>query len=317
MGAVLRSAWLRRIGLAAFIACGSLALSGNAVAQDRAALTRVLRTSADFRIRIQAAFALGNMGDPRAVPVLERGLRDRNPAVRAACATALGRLGSARAIPALRRARNDRSAAVRMQARTSLNSLSRVRSRRGARRRRLGRNAAGTFPSVSVVPREDQIAWPRIRHAVLLGSMENRSRGGDPALASALQQEIAHQLRLVRGVAVLPGDQELDARTRQELERREIPTVRLNAAITRIRRFHRRGEMNVRCEVALMLLDGESEAIRGELRGAATGTAPRRGRPSRQARRQQGQQLASQALSGAVRSAMSSAQTALVRAANP
>ena len=39
----------------------------------------------------QAAYALGNRPDPRAVPALEAGLRDANPAVREACAWALER----------------------------------------------------------------------------------------------------------------------------------------------------------------------------------------------------------------------------------
>jgi len=48
------------------------------------------------------AVALGNWGDPAAVPVLSQGLEDAHPLVRAHAAWALGRVGSAEAIDALR-----------------------------------------------------------------------------------------------------------------------------------------------------------------------------------------------------------------------
>jgi len=48
------------------------------------------------------AVALGNWGDPSAVPLLSQGLKDPHPLVRAHAAWALGRVGSTEALEALR-----------------------------------------------------------------------------------------------------------------------------------------------------------------------------------------------------------------------
>ncbi|HJK93939.1 MAG TPA: HEAT repeat domain-containing protein, partial [Polyangiaceae bacterium LLY-WYZ-15_(1-7)] len=108
--------------LAALALAGLVALPGSA--QDARTMIRTLAEGDDFRVRVQAAFAMGNTRDSVFRPHLERALRDRNPAVRAAAATALGRLGDRRALGALRRARRDRSASVRMQAERSIRTLS-------------------------------------------------------------------------------------------------------------------------------------------------------------------------------------------------
>jgi hypothetical protein len=116
---------------------------------------------------------------------------------------------------------------------------------------------------------------------------------------------------VIRGVAVLSDDSSLDGSGRREIARRRLPHVRLDGAVNQVERRERAGELAVRCEVAFMLLDERERALRGELRGAATGSAlPRRSRLAEQER-----ELAEQALSGAVRSAMANAQQALAAAA--
>ena len=104
------------LGIGSAILACAFALSAvlPSSAQDTSVIIRTLRQGADFRVRVQAAFALGNTRDASMRRHLERALREPNPAVRAAAATALGRLGDARARGALRRARRDDSAAVRM-----------------------------------------------------------------------------------------------------------------------------------------------------------------------------------------------------------
>jgi hypothetical protein len=57
-------------------------------------LAKRLKTSDDFRVRTQAALALGATGSPNAVRHLCEGLKDQNAAVRTAAAAALGRTGS-------------------------------------------------------------------------------------------------------------------------------------------------------------------------------------------------------------------------------
>jgi hypothetical protein len=263
----------------------------------------VLLRGDDFRIRVQAAFALGATNDPSVVPSLERALRDTEPAVRAAAATALGRIGAPRALPALEAARNDSSAAVRSQAERSIGLI------RDAQR--LASNPSGIGAAIAIRPAPEAIEWPRIRYVVTLGEMRNPSGFAGDEFTGVLRREVANQLRGIRGVAVLADDSSLDGSGRREIERRRLPHVRLDGSVNQVQRRERAGEIAVRCEVAFMLLDQRERALRGELRGAATGSAlPRRSRLAEQERA-----LAEQALSGAVRSAMANAQEALAAAA--
>lgn len=283
-------------------------------AQDKSQLIRVLHGNADFRVRVQAAFALGNTRDAAVIPALERALRDDNPAVRAAAATALGRIGSQRAIPALRRARRDSSAAVRLQVSASLRAIEQGDRREAdlpsERERRPTR--AGRFPAITVIPSEREIQWRRVRYVVMLGDMNNRTRFGGDRMAGLLRSEVGRQLNLMRNVAVIGDPDGLDRRARREIQRRRISKLRMDGNVVSLRRRARGRDLSVRCEVSLMLLDHPDHNMRGELRGAATGSEPRR----RQQRREQERRLAAQALEGAVRSAMANADSAIRRAAN-
>ena len=62
--------------------------------------TTITRTKRRGLLR-NAAIALGNHHDPRAVPVLVESLADEEPLIRGAAAWALGRIGTAGAIAAL------------------------------------------------------------------------------------------------------------------------------------------------------------------------------------------------------------------------
>jgi hypothetical protein len=280
----------------------AFALAPEIGAQDRSAMTRILLQEDDFRLRVQAAFALGNTRDASVVPSLERALRDTNPAVRAAAATALGRIGAPRALSALEQAQNDPSAAVRSQAERSIAMI------RDSQRLA---SAGNSIAALSVRPSEPAIEWQRVRYVVTLGEMRNPSGFAGSEFTGVLRREVANQLRVIRGVAVLSDDSSLDGSGRREIARRRLPHVRLDGAVNQVERRERAGELAVRCEVAFMLLDERERALRGELRGAATGSAlPRRSRLAEQER-----ELAEQALSGAVRSAMANAQQALAAAA--
>ena len=87
---MLGRSWIALLG-------GALAvlLSGSAAAQGTVDLDRMissLRTGGDFRVRTQAALALGASRNARATVALCGGLADANTTVRAAAAAALGKL---------------------------------------------------------------------------------------------------------------------------------------------------------------------------------------------------------------------------------
>jgi hypothetical protein len=80
--------------IAGLLTCGLLCWSSLALAQGSsiAELSQRLRTGADFRVRTQAALALGASASPDAIRPLCAALSDSNTTVRAASAAALGRL---------------------------------------------------------------------------------------------------------------------------------------------------------------------------------------------------------------------------------
>lgn len=74
------------------IALLAVVLPSLANAESVSSLAKKLRSDGDFRVRTQAALALGASGSKKAVSPLCKGLSDESDTVRAAAAAALGRL---------------------------------------------------------------------------------------------------------------------------------------------------------------------------------------------------------------------------------
>lgn len=85
-------------------------------AQGVASMAHDLTQSPDFRVRMSAALQIGQTRPPGARQLLEGALTDGHPSVRAAAAAALGNLGDPAAIPALqRRSASETFAGVKAQ----------------------------------------------------------------------------------------------------------------------------------------------------------------------------------------------------------
>jgi hypothetical protein len=82
-----------------------------------------LKNGADFRIRTQAALALGASADPSVTAPLCEALDDTSETVRSAAAAALGKLKNPAGVPCLRNHMGDTNAAVRFVIERSLNEL--------------------------------------------------------------------------------------------------------------------------------------------------------------------------------------------------
>jgi hypothetical protein len=84
----------------------------------------------DYRVRLQAALALGKLKDKRAVPALIRALGDRHPLVRGMVAVSLGTVGDSRAALPLKDRLIDADPLVRKRAKEALDLLHKHPSRR-------------------------------------------------------------------------------------------------------------------------------------------------------------------------------------------
>jgi hypothetical protein len=103
-----------------------VAFAPQSFAQDRVGpYAEQLRNNPDFRVRTQAALALGASNDKRAVDPLCGGLEDENTTVRAAAAAALGKLllGGEQCLE--RRLQDETNASVRS---VVVNALERIRN---------------------------------------------------------------------------------------------------------------------------------------------------------------------------------------------
>lgn len=102
-----------------------LAPSLDAAAQTKVAdAAQQLKTSDDYRVRTQAALALGASGDAAAVQPLCGGLKDKTPVVRSAAAAALGKLGKPGGLACLKGVRSaEKDAGVAAQIDQSIGKL--------------------------------------------------------------------------------------------------------------------------------------------------------------------------------------------------
>jgi len=87
------------------------------------AALRGLLTDPKAYIRINAAFALGEIGDERAFDALTAALKDKNDYVRSETAVALGRIGDRRVVAALEETARDPNPFVRLDAVVALNRI--------------------------------------------------------------------------------------------------------------------------------------------------------------------------------------------------
>lgn len=112
----------RLIGSALFLVALA-AGSPSAGAQPLGDLIQKLSQGADFRVRVQAALEIGKTKGRTSRLALEAALDDENAAVRAAAAAGLRVMGDPAAIPALERHNGDSSPPVRAQIKTSTEAL--------------------------------------------------------------------------------------------------------------------------------------------------------------------------------------------------
>jgi hypothetical protein len=156
-------------------------LGGGARAQGRTEfLAQQLRTSDDFRVRTQAALALGATDDSAAVDPLCRGLDDGNDVVRTAAAAALAKLGRPQGVPCLKaRQAREGNGTARSQIEKSLHALEKAGGGNGA----MPANA---------------------RVYVAVGGVTNKTRRSPHELESLVRSAMNDKLRTMSGYVVAP-----------------------------------------------------------------------------------------------------------------
>ncbi|MER3501191.1 MAG: hypothetical protein IMHGJWDQ_001200 [Candidatus Fervidibacter sp.] len=202
------------------------------IGKPAASLLREAAKSKDPLQRWGAIAALGETGDPRAVPVLLRALRDQDENVRAVAAASLGKLRYARAAPDLVRTLGDKSERVQAHAEWALENIGdraipaiMEGAKHSATRLRafrlLGRLKARKAVPLLVDGLKDQRAEVRAIAAWALGEI------GDRRALAALRQALADKDLTVRREAVLAlGKMGAVEILREQLAAERDPVVR-------------------------------------------------------------------------------------------
>jgi len=141
-----------------------------------------LKNATDFRLRTQAALALGASEDPVAVTPLCSGLDDNSESVRSASAAALGRLKNPAGLGCLRRHAGDPSASVRSVVDRSVQLLE----------------------SSSGKPGKPPPPGPNDSVYVAIGPVTDKTGRSDDSVSQLVAAAMQNKLLSTRGYAVAP-----------------------------------------------------------------------------------------------------------------
>jgi hypothetical protein len=245
-------------------------------------LVRMLRTSTQYRVRIQAALTLGEIADSASLPALVEALEDEESSVRVAALAALARIGDPSVLDAVRARVRDRNGSVARQARTSVRTLEQIAQRQAA----AGGGTSGTGGP-------GPTGAPAARFYVGLGGMGNRAGvRGDEAKA-LLRRFLSDEIASAPGVVITPAD-ETPAQTTKVLKQKRLTGYWVDGSITKLTRENG----NIRAEISLMVMTNPGRDLRMMLSGAAQVSANGRLTPALET------DLQNQALKGAATGAV-------------
>lgn len=144
-----------------------------------------LRTNDDYRVRTQAALALGASGDDAAVKPLCDGLGDSNASVKVAAAAALGKLGKPSGLPCLQNAGKKESVpSVKSQIEKSIASLQ-------------GGGSGGSGPAAPPPPGADTKVYVAIQ-------VTNKTGRPAPEIETIVRSAMQSKILSKAGYAVAP-----------------------------------------------------------------------------------------------------------------
>lgn len=229
--------WLCSVTLAVAL-LGSVA--GRAETPVQASINH-LEHARDFRVRVQAALALGRSADERALGPLLVALQDKTLAVRSAAVAALKNLGDPRAALALRlQLKDTQSARLRAQMESALEALQ-------------ARPPAST-------------GKPRL--FVRLGTLHNGTRVKSAAIERAVLVASRKKLAALPGVQVLPADEQAAPAVLAD-----VPVVMVTTSIERLSASREGASIVYSARVEYLLHTMPEGAIAARVSGSASVTA--------------------------------------------
>jgi hypothetical protein len=247
---------LLRSCLYAVVMAVSLSLTSVAAADARTDfLIRMLSSSAQFRVRTQAALALGGQQSASAVTqALAKALSDEHPAVRAASAASLGRLKDPAAVAALRSAQNDKDSSVRQAVKVALDALG-----SGSTAVAASSSSSSSSASKGYTPSVPATFYVGVG---LPGSQVGLS---GPALRD-LRAHVVQQVTQMEGVRLAPENEDKKAAAKV-IGSAKLVGYYVDSSVTKV---ESKPDGSVRAQVSVVIGTYPGRDIRAMLSGAAT-----------------------------------------------
>jgi len=210
-------------------------------------LVRMLSTSAQFRVRAQAALALGGQA-PQAniVRALIAALRDQHPAVRAASASALERLKDPTALAALKTTLGDSDGSVRAAARNAIAVIEPAR------------------PEPARTPTPVMPSGPATYYVGV--GMPGSQVGLSAPMLRNMREHVVAQITQIGGVAIAPENEDRRA-AGQVIGSQKLVGYYIDSSVTSI---EQKPDGSVRAQVSVILGTYPGRDMRAMLSGAAT-----------------------------------------------
>jgi hypothetical protein len=196
-----------------------------------------LKNATDFRVRTQAALALGASDDPSAVAPLCEALDDSSNSVRSAAAAALGKLKSPAGLPCLRDHMTEANASVRSVIERSLGAL----------------QGSSTWPSKPPPP------GPNDTFYVAIGPVADKSGRTDKTVEQLVGSTMQEKLLSLRGYAVAPQG-ESAPNARRIVKQKSLRGYLLQARVEPLRS----GSNGLTVQVRVTMWSYPDKALQGE-----------------------------------------------------
>jgi hypothetical protein len=204
-------------------------------------LIKMLSSSDQFRVRTQAALALGSRPpEPTAVKALIAALRDEHPAVRSASAGALELLKDPGSLVALKAARKDKDTSARSAIEHAIATLE-----RSATPSTPEPSASSTFYVAVGTPSSQALATPALR---------------------GLREHVVKEVASLSGVRIAP-ENEGQAQATSVLRSKKLVGYYLDSSVTKI---EEKPGGALRAQVSIIVGTYPGRAMRVMLSGAAT-----------------------------------------------
>ncbi|MCU0663051.1 MAG: HEAT repeat domain-containing protein [Myxococcota bacterium] len=176
-------------------------------------LIEMLRSGANYRVRVQAATALGQLRAKEALPHLIKALSDENELVVITAATALGQIGDSSVLPALQTTlENTKSTAVKSQVASTVRVL------------------AALAPTVKR-PDSSEPPWVMVR----VDAMGNSSQVARTELTGVLKRAVLDAVKKVSGVELQADGLAADA-VRSRMSKLGLQAYIISGSVLRLER---------------------------------------------------------------------------------